>query len=243
MSFTRIVKNFNLSIVLISIVIKGKFMKALPVGHQVALGKIIQVEESKFRQTEPIDIWGGNVLLQNVEKEEFIDKLIQLSNGLKLSFPGYFIYKENSSPIYHISRYSRKQYGPPPEIERCRDALERIGSEFNISVEEEQVQMSQKFRTVLGLREGYEQGSYTRSIEEVKRELKEGFDLEKGEICTIRNGGCYREEAVVITGDIDKIQKVFLLAEKFLQERFSVEDFSSNLTYMLETKHCKEPDK
>ncbi len=217
-------------------------MKALPIGHQAALGKSIRVEESKFRQTEPIDIWGGNVLLQNVEKEEFIDKLIQLSNGLKLAFPGYFIYKENAPPIYHLSRYSRKKYGLPPEIERYRDALSRIGNEFNTPVEEEQIAQSGKFRTVLGLREGYEKGSYTFNIDEVKRELKEGFDLERGEICTIRNGSCYREEAVVITGDIDRIQRVFLLAEQFLQERFSVEDFSCNLTYMVETKHCKEPD-
>lgn len=218
-------------------------MKALPVGFQVVSGKSIKVEEIKFRQTEPIEIWGGNVLLQNVEQEEFIDKLIQLSNGLEFAFPGYFIYKENAPPVYHLSRYSRKKYGQPPEIEKYRDAIRRIGNEFNVPAEEEQIPQSQEFRTVLGLREGYEQGSYTRSIDEVKRELKEGFDLERGEICTVRNGSCYREEAVVITGDIDKIQRVFLLAEKFLQERFSVEDFSCNLTYMVETKHCKEPDK
>ena len=228
-------------------------MKTLPIGFQVSAGKAIETSGSHFRLTEPVDIWGGNVLLQNINKEKFIDGLIGLSNDLKIAFPGYFlIYETGVASAYHISRYSRKKYGQSPSIETCRNVLKIIGDKFNISVEEEQISKNSSFRILFGLQEGYEKG-VVHTIQEVKDELRKClpnkdvlekyFGIVQGEICTIRNGSCYTEDAAVITvKDINRIIDVFSLAERFSQERISVEDFSEGITYMVETKYCKTPD-
>ncbi len=81
------------------------------------------------------------------------------------------------------------------------------------------------------------------SIDEVKDILGKEFDLTPSEICSASSWGTYREPSVVIEGDIAQIPKVYLLAEKFRQARFAVENLQTGESHMVETSDCEDPDK
>ena len=118
-----------------------------------------------------------------------------------------------------------------------------MATEVNGEPNEELYFESPQFRVVLGLQELYEKSNKLHTIEEVEAELGSGFDLTPVEIYRIRPQGKYTEPAVIIKGDLSQIEKVYSLAEKFKQARFTVEDLYNDAAYVVETIHCQDPDK
>ena len=165
---------------------------------------------------------------------------MDLSKKSDFGFTGYFT---NNETVYHLTRYPRKKYGSTAPIETYRCKLQELENKFGVVIEEENILKLPRFRAILGLRVGYEKGQNDFTIDKVKKELGRNFIVNQAEICTVRKGNCYTEDAVIIESDLINIFQVYLLAEKLLPERLSVEDFSDNIVYMVEAKHCKEPDK
>jgi hypothetical protein len=81
------------------------------------------------------------------------------------------------------------------------------------------------------------------TIEEVKSELGEDFDLKDIDIYAAGAGWEYTEPAVLIEGDPTNLSKVYALAEKFKQNRIAVENLKEGKSHMVETKYCEDPDK
>ncbi len=213
----------------------------LTLGKGVTPGNL--GEKPAFRELKPEAWWSGSVSVKNLSKDDFIKKLEALSNELKFNFSGWIVTKEYDSFDYFFTRYPRKKYGPIADVREFSNVIERLAKEANGDFDIEDNSDSPRFRIVLGLRELYEESNKLHTIEEVRHELGDDFNLTKAEICAIRPQGKYTEPAVVITGDLSKIKKVYLLAEKFKQARFTVEDLYHDAAYTVETIHCKDPDK
>ena len=213
----------------------------LNLAEDVSAGKF--GEKFRFRELKPEAWWSGFVPVKDLNKEGFIKKLEALSNELKFNFSGWIVDKSDGSFDYFFTRYPRKKYGPLPDIIEFDKILERLAKETNGDPNIEDLSDSPKFRIVLGLRELYETSNKLHTIKEVQTELGSGFDLTQAEIVAVRPSGKYTEPAVVITGDLSQIEKVYLLAEKFNQERFTVENLYNDESYVVETIHCKSPDK
>ncbi|MBI3591793.1 MAG: hypothetical protein HY094_10500 [Candidatus Melainabacteria bacterium] len=199
--------------------------------------------KSLFRELKPEAWWSGFVSVKDSNKEDFIKKLEALAKELNFNFSGWIVDKQDGSFDYFFTRYPRKKYGPLAELIEHDKVLERLARETNGDPDIEDYSDSSKFRIVLGLRELYETSNKLHTIEEVRTELGNSFDLTQAEICAVRPAGKYTEPAVVITGDLSQVEKVYLLAEKFNQARFTVEDLSHDVSYVVETIHCKDPDK
>jgi hypothetical protein len=81
------------------------------------------------------------------------------------------------------------------------------------------------------------------TIEEVRSELGEGFDLKNASIYSAGSWGNYQEPAVVIEGNQANLSKVYALAEKFKQARIAVENLKDGKSHIMETKYCEDPDR
>ncbi len=199
--------------------------------------------KSNFRELKPEDWWSGFVSVKNVNKEDLIKKLGQITNELKFNFSGWIVTKEDNSFDYFFTRYPRKKRGPVSPITECKSALKKLATETSGTSHEEIISDLPQFRVLLGLREFYEESNKLHTIEEVQNELGNNFNLTKAEICSVGPWGKYTEPAVVIQGDLAQIEKVYLLAEKFNQARFAVEDLYNGKSHMVEPACCKDPDK
>ena len=199
--------------------------------------------KSSFRELKPENRWSGSVSVKNLNKEDFIKKLETLAQDLKFNFSGWIIDKKDGSFDYVFTRYPRKKYGPLPPIGQFSNVLTKLATEVNGEPNEELYFESPQFRVVLGLQELYEKSNKLHTIEEVQNELGAGFNLTPGDICAVRPQGKYTEPAVIIKGDLSQVEKVYLLAEKFKQARFTVEDLYNDAAYVVETIHCQDPDK
>ena len=206
------------------------------------------VQGSHFRELVPIEQWSGFVYVKDIPQEEFKNRLIGLSNELGFRFSGWFVFNnpnnKNTDFYYFLDRHpQRKKYGPTKSIEEYKDALVKLAQAVNSESFTESYEGNQ-FRVLLGLRKGYDLNSEDYSIEDdVKSRLKEGFTFEEAEIfSTVPDRPPYTENAVLITGDLSRIDEVYLLAEELQQERFTIEELGNRTTYTVETKHCTEPD-
>lgn len=110
-------------------------------------------------------------------------------------------------------------------------------SEFKIDIE--------KYSSLEELKEVLKNANFGKdhTLEEVKKELGDEFDLTQVEIYSVGSWGKYTEPAIVIKGDKSQLQKVYVLAEKFRQARIVVEDLQEGKAWMVETKYCEDPDK
>lgn len=81
------------------------------------------------------------------------------------------------------------------------------------------------------------------SVDEVRNILGKEFDLTPSEICSASSWGTYREPSVVIEGNLAQLPQVYLLAQKFHQARFAVENLQTGESRMVETSDCEDPDK
>ena len=217
-----------------------------PIIRTIPQATIIQ--DSQFKELVPIEQWSGFVQVKNISKEEFKGRLMDLSNKLGFRLSGWFVFNnpnnKNTDFYYFLDRHpQRKKYGPTKSVQEYEGALRQLGQTVNSESFTESYEGNQ-FRVLLGLRKGYEPGSKDYSIEDdVKSRLGKDFTFEEAEIFSAIPGRPpYTENAVLITGDLSKINEVYLLAEALQQERFTIEELGSKVTYTVETKHCTEPE-
>ncbi len=116
---------------------------------------------------------------------------------------------------------------------------EQIGNigEFNIKLNE--IESLKQLKNIL---EKIDFGK-EHTIEEVKTELGEHFDLTEAEIYSVGPWGYYSEPAVIIEGDKSQLREVYSIAEKYHQSRIAVEDLQKGTSQMVETKYCEDPNK
>ena len=210
---------------------------------------ITKIQSSQFRELVPIKQWSGFILVKDIPKEEFKNIVIGLSNELGFRFSGWILFNnpknDNTDFYYFLSRHQRTKYGLVKSKEEYEEAFGKLALAVNSKpfVESHEGKDNQ-FRILFGLREGYDTTSKNYSIEDdVQKKLGEGFTFQKAEIFSTRSGNShYTEEAILITGYLSKVNKVYLLAEELKQERFTVEDLQNGVTYTVETKYCKEPE-
>ncbi|MFA6252683.1 MAG: hypothetical protein WCV69_00215 [Patescibacteria group bacterium] len=200
-------------------------------------------QNPEFRELKPIDHWSTSMPLDAIPDGDFDNKMRETVTETGQNFLGF---KITEKTLYIRTRYPRKKYGVP-SIEECRASTDVLAKKLGIETSEQQKVEEPRFRIVLGLLEGYGKDNKIHTIEEVKSELGGEFDLCEGEIYSagfLYNDEytVYREPVVIIEGDKSKINKVYALAEKFCQERFTVDDLEDSKSYTVETKYCKNPD-
>jgi hypothetical protein len=102
------------------------------------------------------------------------------------------------------------------------------------------------FRVVLGLVEGYDTKAPTHhSIDEVQQVLQRASITPAGVFAvryTEAGTSVYTEPAAIIKAPIDLIRDVYDIADRFRQERFTIENFEEGIAYVVETRFCTEPD-
>jgi len=109
-------------------------------------------------------------------------------------------------------------------------------------------------RMVTGLNEGYDE-IITHTREEIKEVLKQTatderifFTVESATIVAVwvnKDGslGNYTEPAVVIKGELTETHLLYALLHAFKQSRAAISSDFTGTTWMVETQHCKDPDK
>ncbi len=208
------------------------------------------IQETSFRKLEPIDHWSGYVEVSNLNKGKFEKILQEVAKDVNIRISGWKIDDKNSDDFtYYICRHQRKKYGSVPPPEKYEEAIKKLAEKTGSKYVVENCDDKTGFRVLFGLRKGYDQASGDHDFNEVIKDLKEkeGFVNTKATILAAKpNGEIYTENAVLITGDLSKIDKIYSLADEYNQERFTIEDFSNQLnpiTYSIETRHCTEPEK
>jgi len=200
--------------------------------------------------------------LQNNDLSEALYKTMKISWENIL----WFINKETNE--YTRTRYPRKKYWilTIEEIKKSTDILKKIVEEKRFSYMKNLLkswntlinkarswldnlvnEKKYNFRVVLWLLEWYDMIYNMHSIEEVLLELWDDFKIQRWEILSWSytkptTQSIYYEPAAIIEWDIKNIEKIFNLAFKFHQERFTVEDYSQKKAYTVETEFCKNPD-
>lgn len=198
--------------------------------------------KSEFRELRPEEFWGGSVHVKGVNDQDFGKTMSETAMELDFTFSGYRTPKTAEEFEYHFSRYPRRKFGPVAPIEKYKDALTKLSTRLNSRAQQDQRTETQVFRIVLGLQEGYDKEAVVHTIEEVRQELGETTSLAPVEIYSVGTWGKYNEPAVVIECDQTNLAKVYVLAEKFHQARFAVEDLHNNQSHIVETKYCTDPD-
>ena len=213
------------------------------------LPQVRTVQGSSFRELPPIEHWSGHLTVFNMTSDQFEKILQEVARDVNIRISGWRIDNENSNRFtFYMCRQQRKKYGPVPPPEKYEEALrklaEKIGSHYVVGSSESNF----GFRVLFGLRKGYHPSSGDHDFNEVTKDLKEneGFVNKKATILAAKpNGETYTENAVLITGDLSKRDKIYSLADMYNQERFTIEDFGNPnelITYSVETRHCTEPE-
>lgn len=201
-----------------------------------------------FRELESTELWSAHVTT-SLDKRQVADLLQQVATQEEFTFFGFFILQEmrNYSPTeYHFTRYPRRKYGIP-SIEQCNEILEKLTTTLHrhdsrVMTKIDVLSYLYEYRVVLGLLEGYEQQHVTHSVEEVQDTLGLAVNVQEVTIHTVGPHQTYTESAAIIRVKKPTLSQVYILADEYKQERFTVEDFSNRTAYVVETRHAKEPD-
>ena len=213
------------------------------------LPQVRTIHGSSFRELTPIEHWSGYLTVSNMTGDQFEKILQTVARDVNIRISGWKIDNKNSDSFtFYICRQQRKKYGPVPPPEKYEEALRKLAEKTDSHYVVESSESNVGFRVLFGLRKGYDPTSGDHDFKEVTKDLKveEGFVNTKATILASKpNGETYTENAVLITGDSPKIDKVYNLADRYNQERFTIEDFGTPnqpITYSVETKHCTEPE-
>lgn len=200
--------------------------------------------QKNFRELQPVKLWGADI---NIEGgiENFKNSVLNIAERSGKNQFGYFIYSNNEGIKYHLSRYPRRKYGAIPSDEEMEKQLTEILSNSKQKGQKETIPVQPKFRIILGLEEGYGTGKFY-TTEEAVAFLGTTFNLTKTEIFTtkLQDGKyiIYQEPSVKIEGNLSEIKKVYELSERLRQERFTVDDFNKQNSYIVETRFCTSRD-
>ncbi len=201
-----------------------------PAGYEAFLG---------FSYLKPVPLWSGRMAL-DCEMSEFRDAAIEVSREGGQLLTGFVESKEGKLTSFTRTRYPRPRYGIP-SLAECTigmDALaEKLGTLWHTEDEQRGV------RVVLGLIEGYDPASPVHTASEIAERLP-SLTITPAEVFAVRNAETaliYTEPVAVLNFSTLFLRSVFSLADRFKQERFTVEDFNKKQSYVVETSHCTEP--
>lgn len=197
--------------------------------------------KASFRETEPISLWSARLGLKlpYADFERTIRRVAAYNNQ---RYTG-FIAKDIDGDVTSFTgtRYPRKKYGVAT-IDECRAGMLELANSFGSELQRDQ---ATGFRVVMGLIEGYDNEAAIHTVEEVQRDLLSAR-VSSAEVFAIRlQGGAvsvYTEPVAVIEGPLNLIKDVYLLGDRLRQERFTIEDFDDQVSYVVETRFCTEPD-
>lgn len=195
-----------------------------------------------FKEMEPIELWSATIDL-DVPYDIFAAIVKHNAIVTGTSFAGFITRNEDGTiQSFTRTRYPRKKYGINP-VEQYEPSTLLITRELGGKYKLSDQQLG--FRVVLGLLEGYDPLSPQHSVDEVTYKLP-WADVQPAEVFSVRPDGgdasIYTEPVAIVTGDIRYVKDVYMLADTFKQERFTVEDFDQHIAYVVETRHCKQPD-
>ncbi|HYD34994.1 MAG TPA: hypothetical protein VD999_02915 [Vitreimonas sp.] len=98
-------------------------------------------------------------------------------------------------------------------------------------------------RVILGLLEGYDKDEKVHTVEEVSTQLGHLVKVTSATVYTQGKNSFYTEPAALLQTDHEGLGAIYQQALAFNQERFTVENFAKGLSYVVETRHAKNPDK
>lgn len=136
-------------------------------------GQAPEINENKteIRKLRPEEFWGGSISVENLNDEEFEQKISEAANELGFTYSGYRIPKDEKGFEYHFSRYPRRAFGPVVSIEKHREALQKLAEKLETKGTEEEVSVEQpRFRVLLGLQEGYTEHKKRGIVERISKE-------------------------------------------------------------------------
>jgi hypothetical protein len=204
----------------------------------------------QFRELGAIQLWSTCVIVES-EKSSFIELLHQVACEKTFTFFGFFLLNSLSETTleYHFTRYPRQKHGIR-SIEECKDVKDALFTlmdqgDRSTYFEEENVNHIAPFeyRVILGLLEGYDKDNVQHSLQEVKANLGDKYGVKPAEIYSVGPDYKHTEPAVAVYGGWRSLSKVYQVAEKLGQERFTVENFLGQYSYVVETPRVRHPDK
>lgn len=210
-----------------------------------------QLHVPRFREFAHVEAWGGSISIQGITPEELIPHLQTYADARRLPLFGYIIPGTDATSFtYHMTRYPRTLKYEIGKVEEFGLALRSLARQLSRAgvqaiAQEDAHAQTPHFRIVLGLSEGYGETALLRTVEEVRQRLPSALSVTPAEIVTIlphKISPYFRERAAVIEGGVDHLSQVFHLADEFKQERFAVELIDQGAAYVVETRHCTDPD-
>lgn len=203
----------------------------------------------QFRELSPVELWSRTLVLgphaTSLEKT-----VAQLSFTINQSFSGYMTRLPNGDTpkSFTRTRYPRRKYGQLSDTELNMSTATLKHNLKDARIINDKARYEDMFRVALGLVEGYGDGAPTHSLDDV-RDLLAGTSLRavSAEIFSVRphesaEKAIYTEPVAIISGDPSDLAVVYDLADAFKQERFTVEDFSTDKAWVVETLYCTSPD-
>jgi hypothetical protein len=200
-----------------------------------------------FRELPPVPFWGAAVTAPEADKSKIIQALGKSSEAVQFTYSGFFTSVSDGKTAYHFSRYPRHLFGIATN-EQCQKALSELTKNLQSNGVEYMadtlsgVGLNDGFRVVLGLKEGYGEDAKVHDMAEIKEQLPHDVALDPADIYAVGQWGYYEEPAVIITGAKTHIPAVYQLADRYGQSRFTVEDMRQGTAYVVETRHCTDPD-
>ena len=202
--------------------------------------RMVEIDPFEFRETPAIELWSARIPF-DVEVEEFQYTAAVFAFETGQRFTG-FIEQDESQLYFARTRYPRLKYGVST-IAECEEGVALMAERLGEMVHPEP--QTAGVRVVLGLLEGYEQGSRVHEVEEVVERLSTAH-VEQGEVFSVRPQETgvfvYTEPVAIVRADVSAIPNIYGLADEFGQERFTIENFDTRRAYVVETRHCTEPD-
>jgi hypothetical protein len=195
-----------------------------------------------FRETEPIELWSSLIEI-DLPFAEFERLTAQAAREHGQRFTGYITYGANDHVAsFTRTRYPRKKYGVSTPNE-CEAGMFGLADKMDTTLLRDP--RIGGFRVVFGLIEGYDENAPIHSTEEVQRALP-NCAVTPAEVFVVwpseDDNPTYREPVAIIDGPIEAVRQVYDLADKLKQERITIEDFERNIVFVVETRHCTEPD-
>lgn len=196
-----------------------------------------------YKESEPIELWSATMPLPHIPFEVFRSTVVNLTRLNGERYTG-FIHRDMDGFVtdFTRTRYPRKKYGVTTVAE-CVAGMWAMADAFDSMVVHDAKQHG--IRVVMGLLEGYEEDAPRHSVAEVLHALPDA-SAEAADVFAVRRAESgvwvYTEPVAVISADSNALHDIYRLGDELRQERFTIEDFDVGKAYMVETRHCTEPD-
>lgn len=203
---------------------------------------IQSAESPTFREMEPIELWSAKLTF-TMPYADFEQKVSTIAQRVGQGFTGFISTDDDGNVTSFTStRYPRKKYGIA-SLEDCQLKTSALSEELGATLQVEE--HNDSIRVVLGLLEGYDSEAPTHDVDEIHQELSEAR-VTPAQVFAVRlnedGTSVYTEPVAVIETSAHSLNNIYQLADRFKQERFTVEDFNNQTAHVVETRYCSEPD-